>query len=425
MNPIFEAAFEKLENTKNNFFVTGKAGTGKTTFLRYFKERSKKKIALLAPTGVAALQIGGQTIHSFFRFSLGPIKAKQVKKRVDADLYMQIETIIIDEVSMVRADMLDAIHVFLQNNRSNKIEPFGGVQIILCGDPFQLPPVVKEEAERKMIEMMFEGPHFFQSNIFNNDKFSLIHFTEIYRQKDSKFLSLLEKMRTNTMDESSFELINERYFPTWNPPDEWGFITLATTNLLVDQLNMKKLNSLSGKAQRYNAEVSGEIEINSMPAPYYLEIKIGAQVMFVMNDPDKKWVNGSIGRVLSYTDEEVTIELAKEGESQIVQTNAVEWKIFDYTFDSKKKKIIEKEKGTYKQIPIRLAWAVTIHKSQGMSFDRVFINLGTRVFAPGQAYVAFSRCRSMEGIVLARKLYPMDIFLDQSVIDFSERFNIN
>jgi len=422
--PAFLQAFDRIAHSQHHFFITGRAGTGKTSFVRYFSTHTAKKTILLAPTGIAALQLGGQTIHSFFGFPHGPLKPKDLRKRLKAGVYKKIEVIIIDEISMVRADMLDGIDRFLRNNREKKDLPFGGVQLILCGDPFQLPPVVKDGAERTMMEMLYESPYFFSSKIFQQEKFHLIHFTEVFRQKEKLFLQMLEMIRTRTMDEYHLHRINERHFPVWEPPAEWGYITLATTNSLVDQMNMSRLLRLPGESRRYMAASTGEVDINGMPSPAVLELRKGAQVMFVLNDPEKNWVNGTLGRVVNMEENAVLVEIAADGLTKVVEVAAAEWKVMEYDFDEKKKTILEKERGTYTQIPLRLAWAVTIHKSQGMSFDKVQIHLGTGAFAPGQAYVAFSRCRTLEGIVLSRKLFPKDIFLHPAVYDFAERFGL-
>ena len=407
----FSQAFELLENTKQNVFITGKAGTGKSTFLHYFRENTGKKIAVVAPTGVAALNVNGQTIHSFFRLKPEFIDIKAIKPNRNRVL-KELELLIIDEISMVRSDVFEGIDQSLKLARKND-SPFGGVQICVIGDLFQLPPVVSRD-EKTFFAQYYPSPFFFRTKSYKEAKFTTVQFGTIHRQNDAAFIQILNAIRAGTCDRIELEALNSRVSPKATPAP--GTLVLTTTNALAEDINNAKLGKLSGKAREYAGEMKGEFGMKAgrLPAPEQLVLKIGTQVMFTKNDSDGRWVNGSIGMVEKMEDEHVSIRIG----DVTYKVEPEKWKTIAYEFSEEQEKIIEKTLGTYKQFPLMLAWAITIHKSQGKTLERVIIDLGSGAFAAGQLYVALSRCKSLAGIALKQPVNPTDIRCDAEVVEF-------
>ena len=415
----FQKAFDLLESSHNNIFLTGKAGTGKSTFLKYFRTETKKKVVVLAPTGIAAFNVKGQTIHSFFRFPVGfmdPRKTRNISEE-EVDLYKAIDVLVIDEISMVRADVLDAIESFLRHHGKNPEQPFGGVQICLIGDLYQLPPVLTKE-DKETFHKFYEVPYFFGAHGFKREDFHLISLTHIFRQSEQDFIDLLNKMRENLMDESDVQMLNDRaHKKDFVDSDE--VIALTTTNQVADSMNKTKLEQLETPAFTYHAAVEGKLNMKEkMPAPIELILKIGAQVMFLKNETH--WVNGTLGKVVKLSAEEIWVEL----DEAAYLVSKAEWESIKYEYNEEKDSIDENIIGSYKQFPLQLAWAITIHKSQGKTFDKVVIDLGKGVFTHGQAYVALSRCRTLDGIYLRQPLQLSDMRLDKKVANFLSNFSV-
>jgi ATP-dependent DNA helicase PIF1 len=418
----FNYAIDLIDKSKRSLFLTGKAGTGKSTLLHLMRSTVRKKMAVLAPTGVAALNVQGQTIHSFFGFPPRLITrqvADQKTSRKDLlRLYKGLEVLVIDEISMVRADILDGIDVFLRRNREN-YQPFGGVQVILVGDLFQLPPVVKNDpVERSFFQEHYETPYFFSANVFKDPEFSFEHLElrKVYRQDSRHFLRLLEAVRLNTLDQDDLEDLNERYLPNFS--DTEGYITLCARNATADRINQRALEQLEAPAFTYNAEVSGQFDPLLYPTDPMLKLKKGAQVMFIKNDVERDFVNGTIGIVTSVQADSVTVKITDEsGKNKKVDVVKSDWEILKYRASATG--VIEAEPiGSFRQYPLKLAWAITIHKSQGKTFDKVLLDLGGGAFEHGQLYVALSRCRTLEGIVLRQPIRPSDVITDDRVVDY-------
>ena len=418
LSNAFKHALDLMEKTSKNIFITGKAGTGKSTLLQLFRNSTRKKIVVLAPTGVAALNVRGQTIHSFFGFPAKPIEPHEIKKRRNNKLYKALDTIIIDEISMVRADLFDNIDVFLRKNREIN-QPFGGVQVIVFGDMFQLPPVIASEVESLKFQSFYETPYFFSANTFQVG-FTMEYFelTKVYRQEGRHFLRLLEAVRLNRIDEDDLADLNERYDPNFSPP--FYFITLSPRNRTVDAINNRKLAQLDEVEFSYNASVKGKFDPRRFPTEHILKLKKGAQVIFVRNDvEEKQYVNGTIGKIVNLTPNNIEVEVNDRGNTKTIKVSKAEWEVLKYKL-SENQKIETEVVGAFKQYPLRLAWAITIHKSQGKTFDRVIIDMGGGAFEHGQTYVALSRCRSLEGIVLKQKIRMRDIIVDEKIVQFHE-----
>lgn len=416
----FLAALDLMENARDHLFITGKAGTGKSTLLQLFRQTTRKKVVVLAPTGVAALNVRGQTIHSFFAFPARPLSTKEIHPRRDKRLYKHLEMIIIDEISMVRADLLDNMDYFLRINRGNEL-PFGGVQMVFFGDLFQLPPVVSSPEEKQYFSSVYPTPYFFSAGVFNRGfSLEMIELRKVYRQESRHFLRLLDAIRTGDIDADDLEDLNIRYLPEQDPGAY--FVTLSPRNALVDQLNQRKLMELSGEAFTFNAEISGEFDPRQFPADLSLQLRRGAQVMFLKNDPEGAFVNGTIGQVMEVDDSEIKVEIEATGSGtpQTITLTPFTWEILRYTLTAQEQ-IETSVIGSFKQYPVRLAWAITIHKSQGKTFDRVIIDMGQGAFETGQTYVALSRCRSLEGIILRRPLTRRDVLVDERVIAFYDQ----
>ena len=412
----FQHAFDLLENTDQNVFLTGKAGTGKSTFLQYFREHTKKKIAVVAPTGVAALNVGGQTIHSFFRLKPSFVNVTELKP-VRSKVLKEIELLIIDEISMVRADIFEGIDHSFRIARKNNV-PFGGVQICVIGDLFQLPPVVTRD-EKTFYSQYYATPFFFGTNAWQSGDFQTIQFETIHRQSDEEFIGILNAIRAGQCDAAKLATLNARVNPRVTPAA--GTLVLTTTNALADDINETRLEKLAGEPHLFKGKTTGDFGMNGarLPAAEELTLKPGAQVMFVKNDSAMRWVNGTIGTIQSIREDSITVKTAS-GEFDV---EPEKWKTIGYEFDELMDKIVERTLGAYEQFPLALAWAITIHKSQGKTLERVIIDLGYGAFAAGQLYVALSRCKSLQGIALKQPVNAADIRCDPEVVAFMRNIN--
>lgn len=421
INEYFKKALKIIEEGKN-IFITGRAGTGKSTLLQYFRENSTKNVVVLAPTGVAALNVKGQTIHSFFRFkpdvTIDKVKKMKIKRK---DIYKNIDVLVIDEISMVRADLLDCMDIFMRNNGRKTREPFGGVQVVFFGDLYQLPPVVKTK-EKEIFKDYYKTPYFFSARCFEDLKLEFVELEKIYRQKDEKFIQLLNKIRNRTITDEEIEILNQRYDKYFEPSEKDMFIQLVTRNEIAERINNNMLSKLKGKIFYYRGEIEGEFERDSIPCPEELKIKKGAQVMLVNNDSMGRWVNGSVGKIIGIEEDETDIIVVKLTDGRIVEVTPVKWELFRYYYNKEELKIETEKIGTYIQYPIILAWAITIHKSQGKTFDKVIIDLSGGAFAAGQLYVALSRCTTLDGIILKSRISRKDILIDWEVVKFITRY---
>lgn len=413
ITPEFADMFDLLEQTKQNVFLTGKAGTGKSTFLHYFRKHTKKSVAVVAPTGVAALNVQGQTIHSFFRLKPAFVNVAEFKPS-RRSIFRELELLIIDEISMVRADVFDGIDHTLRAARKST-EPFGGVQVCVIGDLFQLPPVISRQ-EQAFYAQYYASPFFYCTNAYEAADFKMVKFSTIHRQNDADFIHILNAIRGGHCDTAELEALNARFNSRVTPAP--GTLVLTTTNALADEINRSKLENLPGRASMYEGEMKGEFGINGdrLPAPDELTLKVGAQVMFVKNDSAGRWVNGTIGIVEKLTADTITVRIGEI----TYDVEPEKWKSVSYEFDEAQDKIVEKTLGSYTQFPLILAWAITIHKSQGKTLERVIIDLGNGAFAPGQLYVALSRCKSLSGIALKQPVTHADIRCDADVIAFMQ-----
>jgi ATP-dependent DNA helicase PIF1 len=426
-NPEFASAFNLIENTCQNILVTGKAGTGKSTLLQYFRHRTEKKIAVLAPTGVAAINIKGQTIHSFFMFrpDITPDTVDEIfvikKKR---KLYAELQTLIIDEISMVRADTLDCIDMFLRLHGPKPMQPFGGVQMVFFGDLYQLPPVVRRD-EEEIFRTHYKTPYFFGAKSFENFAMTVVELKEIYRQKDEHFINILNAIRHNELKPEHLKLLNSRLHTKLDVQDDGFYISLTTTNDLAERINMTRMKQLPGDARRCTGTVSGEFEKSkNLPTQEALELKIGAQVMMLTNDPEKRWVNGSLGKIVEIHEdpEGKDIIMVELSNGSVVDVNVFTWEIFQFYYDEELESLSSRVIGYFTQYPLKLAWAVTIHKAQGQTFERIVLDLGYGTFAHGQLYVALSRCTTLEGIVLKQPIEQRHVRMDAGIREFFERF---
>ncbi len=432
INPGFRRALDLMEGTDRHVFITGKAGTGKSTLLELFRSQTLKRIAVLAPTGVAALNVRGQTIHSFFGFKpdITPDRVRKLsKKNVRAAIFKKLDAVVIDEVSMVRADLMDCVEKFLRFNGPRPKSWFGGLQMIFIGDLYQLPPVVTGQ-EKELFAAdgsgRYESPYFFSAGIFKELTFDMefVELEKVYRQTDAGFIDLLNAIRNRSIDDAQVEQLNGRCRPDFSPPDGDFYITLTSTNDLADIRNHERLAALPGRARRYEGIIEGEFDRSSLPTETALELKPGAQVMLLTNDRHGRWVNGTIGRVAEIVrnagaDDTIVVDIPGEGRVDILPNT---WELFRFRYDAESDRIESEAVGAFTQYPLRLAWAVTIHKSQGKTFDRVVIDIGRGAFAHGQVYVALSRCTSFEGIVLKRPITKKHIWMDWRIVRFLTRF---
>ena len=416
LSPEQEAVFGAIENSRAHIFVTGRAGTGKSTLLEHLSWNTSKNLVIAAPTGVAALNVGGQTIHSLFRLPIGVIadhaidQGPEVRKLLNA-----IDTLVIDEVSMVSADLMDAIDRSLRQARSRKEEAFGGVQLVLFGDPFQLAPVPGDPEERAYFADRYRSMWFFDARVWDEAELTIYELATIHRQHELEFKKLLTAVRHGVVTADMAKRLNDMGA---RPAPTDGAITLATTNATVTRINAAALSKLPGRSLSAVAEVSGEFGGRAYPADEKLELKVGAQVMFLRNDTggDGRWVNGTIGEVVKISD---TVMVDVDGERHEVRPAT--WERYRYSYTAATKTLNKDVVAEFTQFPLRLAWAVTIHKSQGKSYSRAIVDLGERSFAPGQTYVALSRITELEGLYLTRPLRPSDIIVDENVIRFMSK----
>lgn len=434
-NKEFQDALNLIQYTRQSVFLTGKAGTGKSTFLRYICEHTKKKHVVLAPTGIAAINAGGSTLHSFFKLPFYPLLPDNPEfslqrgriheffkyTKPHRKLLEELELIIIDEISMVRADIIDAVDRILRVYSRNLREPFGGKQILLVGDVFQLEPVVKGD-EREILNRFYPTPYFFSARVFNQIDLVSIELQKVYRQTDATFVGVLDHIRNNTVGATDLQLLNTRYGTQIEESEADMYITLATRRDNVDHINDKKLAELPGEPVTFSGEITGDFPESSLPTSQELVLKPGAQIIFIKNDFDRRWVNGTIGIISGFDPfEETLYVITDDGKECDVKRES--WRNIRYKYNEEKKQIEEEELGTFTQYPIRLAWAITIHKSQGLTFSRAVIDFTGGVFAGGQAYVALSRCTSLEGIQLKKPVSRADVFVRPEIIGFAERFN--
>ncbi len=418
LNEDFRYVLHQLEKTNTSLFLTGRAGTGKSTLLRLFQQTTKKKVAVAAPTGIAALNVRGQTIHSMFKFPPRLILPKDIKKNFLLNWVKKLEVLVIDEISMVRADVLDAIDRTLRINRENP-NPFGGVQVVFIGDLFQLPPIVATQEEQQLFAMTFETPYFFSAKVMKEVELEMLELRKVYRQEQKHFLRLLDAVRLNTMDWEDLEDLNVRHEPNFGIQE--NYVTLSPYNATVDIINQRELGNLDTPTFAFSATVTGEFDPKNYPTESRLLLKLGAQVMFIRNDPEGNFVNGTIGKITELSGDCIKVTTDEEDRLRVIEVFPVEWEMLRYRQNPKDPNDIEAEiVGKFEQYPLKLAWAVTIHKSQGKTFDKVVIDMGKGAFECGQTYVALSRCRTLEGIVLKQKLQPRDIKVDERIVEFYE-----
>ena len=418
-NPQFQKALLLMEEAEKNLFITGKAGTGKSTLLDYFCSKAKKKPVVLAPTGTAALNVKGLTIHSFFNFYIDvtPEKIRNQKRAPkNPEIYKKLKTLIIDEVSMLRADLLDCMDLFLRRYGPVKNQPFGGAQMIFVGDLYQLPPVVTSK-EKQLFFSQYKSPFFFSSKAFENFKIEIVELKKMYRQKEESFIHLLNRIRNNSVSEEDIKTLNSRYLPDFKTKKKEYYVHLTAVNKTADDINEEKLKALKGKTYLSSAFIEGDFGKEYFPTRSELKFKIGSQVMLLNNDPKRRWFNGSIGLLTAFNKKEeyITVQLYPDNKQLFVPLYT--WDIYRFSFSKERKAIVSQVAGSFSQYPIRLAWAITIHKSQGKTFDRAIIDM-KGVFAGGQAYVALSRCRSFKGLVLKSPIKKHYIKTDYRIFDF-------
>lgn len=402
-----------------HLFVTGRAGTGKSTLLRCLREIIAEQGIVLAPTGLAAVNVGGQTIHSFFGFPPRLIRPDDIRRSRNGGIMRRLKFLIIDEVSMVRSDLMWAIDQALRVNRGRPREPFGGVRLLLFGDLHQLPPVVQEAEVADHLETNFGGPFFFSvPALQDGDGTAYLELHRVFRQNDEDLVSVLDRIRQGDVSPDDLELLNSRVKPIRTLAEGDPFVILTPTNAAANRINLAYLEALPGSVHKYEAGVTGDFSDSAQPTDSTLLLKPGAKVILLRNDPDRRWVNGTIARISRLDERQVWIEI----DGKEYEVEPVAWENRRYAYDQAAQKIVETVAGTFKQFPLRLAWALTIHKSQGLTLDRVYIDLGRGTFAHGQTYVAISRCRSLAGLAFARPLRPVDVRFDPAAMGYRDLF---
>ena len=415
-----------VQNTDVHIFLTGKAGTGKTTFLRNLALKSYKRMVIVAPTGVAAINAGGVTIHSFFQLPFGPIVpdgqslsllSNMKLSKTKLKIIRSLDLLVIDEISMVRADLLDAVDTVLRKVRRCD-KAFGGVQLLMIGDIQQLAPVARQN-EWELLQDYYKSVYFFDSHVLQKNPYICVELDHIYRQNDTEFIDILNQVRNNRLDSNNLQVLNSRYIPNFKPDDNEGYITLTTHNSQADEINEEKLNAIDSETLTFTAEITGIFPENAYPTKEVLELKVGAQVMFVKNDPspEKLYYNGKIGKIIAYDkDEGIKVRC----DDEVINVMPVKWQNFEYTLNEQTNEIEEKEIGSFTQIPLKTAWAITIHKSQGLTFEKVVLN-AEMAFAHGQVYVALSRCTSLKGLVLNAKISNNVLYNDNTINTFVDK----
>lgn len=428
LNEDFLRAFKLIDEGSSHVVIKGRAGTGKSTFLNYCRRNLRKNLVVLAPTGAAAVNVGGQTIHSFFNFkpNITLKGVSGVSPRTElVNVYPRLEVIIIDEVSMVRADLLDCVDAFLRQYGPDKAKHFGGVRMVLIGDLYQLPPVVTSSDEA-LFRGQYRSPYFFDARVFEHIAIEIVEFEKNYRQKDRQFQGLLEAIRNNAVMDEHLALLNTRYDPSFDPPEVEHWVYLTSTNKIADDINQERLRALKEDLFSHEGKKRGNFEKLTLPTHEVLDLKVGAQVIMLNNDREGKWVNGTIGRIKDIYNagfNAVAVQVSLE-DGRTIEVEPYTWEMSEFFYNEIKGGIDSRVTGSFKQFPMKLAWAITIHKSQGKTFDKIVIDVGGGAFCHGQIYVALSRCTTLEGIVLKSKITAKDLYLDEHILRFLDQHKV-